>query len=533
MDGFKVEVYGPTGATLIGQVLPSTISMSSPLGGKGVLTMTVPPTDPLMVANPGCLDDCVLIVSVPDGAGGWVEAEPYGNRVPCQTLVALDNGDLVWQVTAASLDQLWGRDAVILPEYAVGGDMPFAAGRERAVSWASSAYDPADDAGFWDDLIESDRSARPTEPAWPTGTGAVWITCSDVVEGNRKLYRAWLDVDEDNTPHTFYASGDEAFTLWVAGEQVLSTDDVELGRKYTRSVTMILAAGRYAVGIDTCTRVTLDGTGDGVDPVILAVAVTDGEGDALSWPLVTNDTDWVGARLAEDTGVAPGPTVGAVLVALHDEAQGIDIASWDALTLGFDANEDSDGVDWYEHPEMVLTYAGDDYATIIDRLSDNQLDCRITPALVLEARIRQGMDLSASVALGNVTAITPQVEPALGNTAHVLTLNGWITVKDSVAYTAQGRRPMFLQLGTAQSTTQGMIVATNAMPDLAYPQVRHAVYFSAAPGARPLIDFGPGDHVDVPVIGRRRVLALSGSWDGTTEVAWVAEVCEEGEAMPS
>ena len=38
-----------------------------------------------------------------------------------------------------------------------------------------------------------------------------------MVEGNRKLYRAWLTVPADNSTIAFYVSGDEALTLWVAG----------------------------------------------------------------------------------------------------------------------------------------------------------------------------------------------------------------------------------------------------------------------------------------------------------------------------
>ncbi len=525
MLGIGVLVYDPTNTTLIGTVYPSTVSVSAPLGGKGTLTMTVPPTDALMGAHPTCLDDCVFRVSVPDGAGGTV-VEAFANRMPARAkVVALDGGELVYQVTAASLDVVWGRDAVILPEYAANGDMPPAAGRERAVSWAASMYDPAVDTGFWDDLIEvPSRSARPTEPAWPAGTSAVWITCSDVAEGDRKLYRAWLTVEADDSTVAFYVSGDEALTLWVAGEAVYSTDYTEEGKKYTGIVKMTMAAGTYAVGVDTITRVTKGG--DGYDPIILAVALTDDDNDApVTWLLESNDTTFVGARIVEDTGVPPGPTVGAILTTLHTEAQGIDIATWDALTLGFDAAEDTDGVAWSARPEMVLTYAGDDYATIWDRLSDTGLDVRITPTGVLEARQSQGTDLSATVTIGQVTSITPMAEPALGNTVHTLTLEGWVTVKHAGQYTAQGRRPMFLQLGTAASTTMGGTVATNSLPDLAFPQVRYNVAFWATDGAWPLVDYGPGDVVAVEgLAGSWRVLALTATWDGTTEVAWVAEV---------
>lgn len=524
MDGIGVQVYDPTNTTLIGQVFPSTINVSAPLGGKGTLTMTVPPTDPLLVANPTAMDDCVFRASVPDGAGGLV-VEAYANRMPCKAvLVALDGGELVWQVTAAGLDVVWGRDAVILPEYAAAGDMPPTAGRERAVSWAASMYNPASDTGFWDDIIEvPSRTTRPTEPVWPTGTTAQWITCNDVAEGDRKLFRGWLTIAADDTPVGIWYSGDEALTLWLGGEAIASTDYTEIGKKYTGRVNMVLAAGTYAVGIDTITRYTIGG--DGYDPVILAVATIDSAGDPVTWLLQSSSSSFVAARLVEDTGQPPGPTVGHILTTLHGEAQGIDIATWDALTLGFTSSVDTDGVAWEARPEMVLTYAGDDYATIWDRLSDTGLDVRITPTGVLEARQSQGTDLSATVTISRVAGITPMVEPALGNTVHTLTLEGWVTVKHAGQYAAQGRRPMFLQLGTAASTTMGALVATNSLPDLAFPQVRHNVTFWATPGAMPLVDYGPGDVVAVEhLTGSWRVLALTASWDGSTEVAWVAEV---------
>lgn len=524
----RVHVYDPTGVTKLAAVGVRSLSFSDQLGGKGSCTFEVPATDPAMVATPTLLDDCVVKVAVPLTEGAVpTEVAAYANRVPVAAILADDAGDLVYRVTAASLLEVWGRDAVILPEYAAAGNMPRAAGRERGIGWMSSAYDPAGDPSIWNKIYEPTRAARPTEPAWPVGTSAVWVSCT-AGGGDRKLFVADLTIAADNTAVRFYWSSDEGATLWVGGEAVGSTDDVETGRKYTRTVDMVLAAGDYRVGIDTSTHVSIGG--DGVDPVILACCSIDDDGDPVSWLLETNDVDWVATRLEIEDGTPPGPTPGAILLALVDEAQGIDVATWDALTVDFDAADDSDAVAWTTHPEMVLTYAADTYADVIDRLGDAGLDCRIGPDLVLQARAFQGADKTAAsppVALRGIRSITSQAEPMVGTAVHVLTLDGWTTVTDSTQYAAVGRRATYLELGTAPSIQQGRRLTANAMPDLAYPLQTWTVTFAAEPGCVPFDDWTVGDTIYTGrpgVLEAKRTLALSGSWDGAGPVLWTVEM---------
>lgn len=520
----ELRLYDQTGTTPLGVLPVSGLKWSDEVGGGGSVSFSAR-VDSL--PSPDALDDCVVKVAVPlvDGAAPTEIAQPFAVRGNDRVLT----GTPVVEARGESAFRVWASDAVVRPEFA-GDKMPRSAGEQRGLSWVSSAYDPATDASeSWSLLSVSSRTERPTEPAWPTGTGADWITATTAANGDRKLFRSWLTVASDNTLIRAYFSSDETATLWVGGEELIQTDDTETGRKYTRTADRVFMAGTYAVAIDTATHVTKGG--DGVDPVILAIAELDDDGDPSSWLLVTGASGWVATR-RQITGPGsdpPGPTPGALVEMLAGEAAARGVSTWSGLTLDFDGDTDSDGVAWSTTEERIARYGFDSYLSLFDGLGDVACDMRVTPAGVLQARVFEGEDRSADVVLrvgAGARELRESLSPVVGTVVDAYTVDGWLTVKADPL--AVGRRELALSLGSAPTLSQGERVASRALAELSDTRRDGVVSFVAHPGAVPYLDFWPGDTVSVDdgsgSVFTRRVLSLAG--EGSSPVSWVAELGE-------
>lgn len=519
----EVRVYDVTGSERLGTVPVSGLRWSDEVGGGGGVEFEAS----LAAVNPDVLADCVVKVAVPLEVG----AEP--TEVAAYAVRGFERDPLearTVRVRGESLLSVWASDAVVRPEFA-GDVMPRAAGEQRGLSWVSSAYDPAADASEpWDLLSVSSRSTFPTEPAWPTGTGASWVTASSAASGDRKLFRAWLTIASDYTLIRAYFSSDETATLWIGGEALIQTDDVEVGKKRTHTADRVFMAGTYAVAVDTLTHVSKGG--DGVDPILLAVAEIDDDGDPSSWLLVTGAAGWVATRrpITGPGSEPPGPTQGALVGMLADEAADRGVTTWAGLSRDFTDALDSDGVAWPTTEERIARYGFDSYRAVFDGLGDVACDMRITPGLVLQARGFEGSDLStgsAPVVLRSAVglrSVRESFSPAVASVVDAYTADGWLTVK---AAGASVRREVALSLGSAPSLSQGERVASQAVAEFSAGRWDGSVEFVAAPGAVPYGDFRAGDTVLVEVGGvleARRVLSLSGA--GSSPVVWSAELGE-------
>jgi hypothetical protein len=532
----ELRVYEMDGSTARG-VLPCVTGPdgSDEVGGGGAVTFSVPMQDPKLAADPALLDDCVVKVAMPLAAGAApTEVAAYAVRGGVKRDV-LARGARVAEVGGVSLLQAWGRDAVVRPEYA-GANMPRAAGEERVIGWQSSAYDPDDDPSVWVDINEDTRAFYPNN--WPLASDAVWVTCSG--SGDRKLYRGWLTVTGSAARpiRLFFSSDDSAF-VWVAGELMIQTNDTEMGWKKTYTKDLSLEPGTYAVAVSVDVHVAVDVTGPSTtsDPMILAVGLLGGDGEVGSWLLVSNETDFVGARVSS-TAATPGPTPGGVALLLMAEAQARNVTTWDALTADFDGAEDSDGQAWGEVEERSLRYSVDTYAAVFSGMGDVEFDPRITPGLVLQARRFEGQDRTtgdAPVVIRRADNATTIQETTIGVAATVLDSycrDGHLTITDSAGVSAYGRREGGVELGTAASMSQARRVVLSALGQMAHVGTSADVEFIAVPGCVPYADFWPGDTVlvssgDGSTTVERRVLALAFR-GGERPVRWTAEV---GEAL--
>lgn len=519
MSSCEVRVYDATGTSLqhtFDATDVTDLSWSDEVGGGGGCSFNVPGA---LMPTPGLLDDAVVKIAIP-APTELVEVVAYAVRGVTRVLTL---GAEQVQVQGTSLLTAWGGDAVVWPEFA-GTSIPRSAGEERGFSWVGSAYDPAADGDEpWDLVDYFYRAYFPTD--WPTAAAADWITCTTPANGDRKMFRAWLTVAAATVIRVHF-SADEASTVWVAGEAVIQTDDMETGYQHIRKVDLAIEAGTYAVAIDSVTHVSRGGGVMPGDPVLLAIAEIDPDGEPLSWLLVSNATDWVGTRrqITGPGSTPPGPTPGAILLTLAAEATARGVDTWSGITCDFTAALDSNGDAWTTTEERLQRYAFDTYGQVIEGLGDVACDCRITPDLVLQARVFEGEDrTSVAITPGeNVEAESEQLTPVRATVAAAYTADGWIVV------TAAGpRREVGLSLGTAPSLSQGQRIATQALEELATTRVDGDVEFIGQAGCHPYADFAVGDTVTITREGgdvQRRVLSLSGRWDRT--VRWSAELGE-------
>jgi hypothetical protein len=507
----EVHVYDVAGTTMRGALPVEGLQWSDEVGGGGSVSFTAYLAQPQLQTDPHLLDDCVVKIAVPLVAGATpTEVAAYAVRNVERVLV--DARPAVRVSSAGTLLGVWGTDAVVRPEYAASAaSMPALAGTERALSWVASEYDPADDPTLWQTPITFSR----TDPTgWPTGTGAAWIRPNVLpTAAERMLFRAWITIATLGV-YRFHVSADESTTLWVAGEVLLRTDDQEYGRRRVYVAERVMYPGTYAVAVDSL-LVDSGSAGDGQDGLKLAACSLDNDGEPATWLLVTNTSAWVTTGAADDT-VMPGPTNGAVLLALSAEADARGVTTWGVLTVDFDADDDSNGDPWPASVERVYRYGHDDYSRVIATLADDQCDCRITPGLVLQARQFEGSDVSAAVLLRpsrEIAAWSERRTPPLGSVADVETSVGWVTVTSPAAVAAYGRREFAMPLATVASLKQARRVATQALTEHGQPRWDGTVEFIAMPGTVPYVDFRPGDTVRLlypdGTQGARRVLSVS------------------------
>ena len=522
-----VRVYAADGSTLVHTIAAEdmlSLSASDEVGGGGGISFSVPT---VLLPSAGVLSDCVLKVWI-QRATGSAEEMVYAIRAGEHGSVksVLTIGAETVEASGVPLLQVWGQDAVIRPEYG-GPNMPRAAGDERGFGWMGSAYDPGADASEpWDRMFNSSRGtgslpllSRP----FPTGSGAIWVSCTGdgATYGDRKLARATLTVAA-RTMYRIWYSSDETSTVWVAGEAVIRTDDVEVGKKETHWADMLLEPGTYAIGVDFVTHVSVGG--DGVDPFILAMCELQDDGENGTWVLVSSASTFVGCRrfITGSGSQPPGPTAGSILLQVLGEAVDRGVQSFTYLAADFTAALDSDGAAWATTEERVQRYSFDSYLNLWDGLGDNQCDIRILPDLTLQARVFEGVDATTVrlVHAENVEAESEQTSATRKTVADALTKGGWITRSSG-----SPRREVALSLGTAPSLAQGERITDQALLDFATPRTDGDIEFIAQPGCEPYVDFRPGDTVTVARAGgdvARRVLTLA--MTGGKPLRWSAEL---------
>ena len=528
----RVDIYDPGGVTLRGTLPTVGLRFGLEVGGSGSVDFQALHAD---LDTLGAWDAVakVLIQPAPP-AGAWHPFAAYAIRPPHSW--ARVGKPLVGCQGVAVLAQ-WAAETLAWPEYAVD-QMPRGAGIDRAIGWQSTFYDPVADPGEpWAGIYHPSRSTYPTNSAtrpgtvWPTGSGAQWVSITGASDqAERKLFRTKSATPLTITaagPIRVYAASDSPGDLYVAGEPVLRVEGGEPGKDpiLFEQVDMFMQPGQYAVAFDT--ESVWDTGGDGVDPVIVAICTLDGDGNPAGWLRVTNTTDWVACRrdVEPPDNEPPGPTPGAVLAALHAEAQERHATGWDQVTLGFDGAADSYGAAWPEQVvERLVRYGSDTYWAMWQSWADSdEVDVWMGPDLVLHAAPIQGQNRTSTVTLDTtgVATMNGQRSPDPGTHVVALALDGWLEDAQDGP-----RREYGLEVGTAISRAVAARVAAASLAENGRwdAAARLAPLCPHVPG----IAFSPGDRVALTYPGApasARVLSMSAqAVDGALQ--WDVELVE-------
>lgn len=522
----EVRIYDRTGTGSYTALPVSGLSFSTALGGSGFCSFEIDARYAAIASSPTMLDDCVIKVAVPlDGTDTPTEIAAYANR--SRNGVLWDgSGRQVRQVRSApSLWTAWSQDAIL---HAEGNTIPQLAAEQRWFGPMSSIYDPANDAADWLTPEEvftqatstGDRAGNPD--GWPTALAdAMWIKKPTAATGLRRLYMTGVTVPTAGYI-TVYFSADEASAVYFAGSLILQSAGVEFGYQTVDTWTAYVEAGTYRLCVDN-TSVRSGADGDGVDPILCAVATVDSTGavvDVLKWTDATWDV-WVGHPV---TGEPPSLTPGEIMLQLHTEAAARGVDTWEAITPTFTASADSASTAWGLREERTWRVGFDRHLDMVEALGDLGVDIEVTPGLDWNAYYERGTDLSATVvveALVDVAAVTESGSPVEGTVLYIETQDGWAAALESNVAT-YGRRESALSLGNSPSIAQGTRLGTKVLEEtLSRPQSEWTVDCYAKAGAVPLEDFGLGDTIGVRINGvttPRVVLEIGGSAPSTSAI---------------
>lgn len=455
----RVGVWGKMGTTFAGYLPTIDLQFSEEIGGGGDLSYTA------LMSDVDALDawDTVLRVEL-ETSTGWIWGPAYAVRHDYDH----PGGSRRFSFRARSLMEVWFSETVVLPEYVVD-TVPRKAGQERGVGWMMSAYSPTDDPHEpWDRCYDTSRTTLP--PNWPSGTGAKWISASGSSEETEsKYFRSWLTITGTQPKMVkFWMASDEEATLWVAGEPIIVDFESGEDKKNRESdkAKMTLYPGTYAIGVDTETVVSKGG--DGVDPIIVAGAILNSDGDPATWIVSTNEDDWVACRRDNNPpdDIPPGPTPGAVLHYLITEAKERNASGWDSITMDFNGTHDSYGVPWGTEVlvENKYNYGSETYWSMFQGWIENDdVDIWLTGDLVLHAAPRQGQNKTGSITL-TTTHLHSFTTRGQDNRRGSWTLSkynkGWFYVG-----TGGMRRESSLEIGTAWSKATTRKITKAAMRD--------------------------------------------------------------------
>lgn len=528
----EVRIYGRAGTGSYTSLPVSGLSFSVGLGGSGFCSFEVDARHSAIAAAPTMLDDCVIKVAIPiDGTDTATEVVAYANRA--RNGILWDGaGQQVRQVSSApTLWTAWAQDAILHTE---ANAIPQMAGEQRYFGFQSSIYDFLSDATYtWNgtpnevvaqSASTGDRAGNPD--GWPTALGsAKWITRpSGATNGLRHLFVA--DVVVPSASYlTVYFSADESCAVYFAGELVIQTSSSETGYLNLDTWSAYVQAGTYRVAIDKTSIVSRGG--DGVDPVLLAVATNTDNGSVdtvLTW---TDATDWWAFTMDPVTGVAPSLTPGQILLELHSQADARGVDTWSAITPSFSATVDTDATAWGVREERAWRIGYDRHLDMVEGLGDLGVDVEITPALAFHAYYERGADVSATVvveALVDADSITERGVGVGATWLAVETQDGWVPdgLTNTSALAAYGRREAALSLGNAPSVAQGVRLGQKVLDErLSRPTSEWTVEFYAKAGAVPFEDFNLGDTIGVKIGATttdRVVLEIGGSADSTAGI---------------
>lgn len=531
MTGLIVSVYEPDGTTLISRVpRRRNVQFLDELNGDGTGSFEVPIGDEILTTHPTLLDGGNIVKVRPSTATSDVFAWVIEQVVP--TLTDQEEDGWGTAVSGRGVRTVLAK-ACVYPEYGLAVNS--ADQRSFDFSSATGAWYIS---GDWTAPLGVRQDADPTARAnyprdWPDGAAQwIWKTSPTVAaSAGRQWFRSTITVPSDG-PVGFWATADNSFVLYLDGERVLeSPDPTDLFQwKEMSSYSAFLTAGTHVVAVSADNAVF---AGSNPAGFLCTIATLDGAGIPVTVLRRTDTSNWLVHDYAPPQ---PGWHAASILKQLVTEAQARSVAALAPVTFGFSDSTDTASVAWTD-VQATAVNVGDDLLNVLGLLISLGIDVDLAPNLVLNAWIRKGTDLSATVRLlpgRDVLANTPTARyGALRNSALMRHGSGWVLVEDSTSITAHGRAETSITAGTADNDTQAAQVAQSFFDESAHPQVTLPLTLSSASGgAQPYAQFVKGDTVTTPgltgTLGPARVMSISASEseDGAA-VTWELDLYPE------
>jgi hypothetical protein len=517
----EIKVYEPDGATLIGGgPVPrrDEVQWQDENNGVGSAQMSLHLDDAFLTAHPSLLDAFNIVkvrpVTATDPVYAWQLEELRPVRVSADE-------------SAGRKVTLTGRQVRSILETA----QLLGSGEHRTFDFSSP--DLPGYPGDWDTPVgvaqDSDPTARGGSPAgWPNGA-ANWLWSTDPTlsaPAERNWFRGEFTLVGD-TDVTIWAAADNSMSLRLNGEVIATTDPTDLfgWRKMIEPYRATLPAGTHTVAawVDNAASTALNPGG-----FLCTVGTTDAQGNLDTVLTETNTTGWY-VRPASDP---PGWRAAEILITALTEAQTAgDLSS--AVTWDFDETLDSDGNTWDDLRDVQIP-VGEDLLTLSNRWAGTVYDIHMTPDLVLQAWKRRGSDLSATVTLTPGVDVTSAAPTAgygqIRNVVRFLYDGTWHEVTDAASVTAHGRRLTVLSFGDAGSLDEATQLATEALDDLADPQITQPVGSTSATGAQPFDDYNLGDTISAPGLltgqADARVMGITGV-EQDNRIDWTTDTYPE------
>lgn len=380
---------------------------------------------------------------------------------------------------------------------------------------------------------DADTTARANSPAgWPDGS-AQWLWASDPLLSaptGWNWFRSSFTL-ATQTDVKIWASFDNVGDLRVNGQSLITTDWRELYQWRQISTAIItLPAGTHQIAAKVYNLAqTLANPGG----FLCVVGTADDQGGLDTVIRKTDTTNWlVHDTVGVGSGGVPGWHAAQILIAVLTEAQAAGELNA-AITWDFADDLDSNGDPWTDRQDVSIP-VGEDLLSTSNRWAGTVYDIHMTPDLVLQAFIRRGSDVSATVELAagdNVTALSPTARYGqVRNVIRFLWDGIWHEITDAASIAVFGRRPTTLSFGDAGTLEQAEQAATDALVDLAWPQVQLPVSSTSAKGPQPYADYDNGSTISAPALftgqGDARVMVIT-AVEQENHIQWTTDLYPE------
>lgn len=403
---------------------------------------------------------------------------------------------------------------------------------------AGAWYIPAD----WDDAVTVTgnwigfpvlRTEDDTD-GWPVTSSWIWDRNDDVMPNGDCYFRRTFTLTEDTDLQMWFTSDDNAW-IYIDGE-LISTVTEYNSWKRAYVTDLLLHAGDHVIGVKGR---NVWGGSAGINLALIRVdpEATEDEpptnADRVVW---TGDGQW---KVNAYPAGPPGYSAGLIARLLYDEAVARGVDGFDAFTLNFTDEEDSDGLPWGQNLDWAWD-VGTSYLEIFDELTATIVDSWIDADRRLNMLDFRGVDKSIQNAgeqpvifarTLNVTDAETKGSADIRNVVLALSDEGFMEVQGPVeSVNTYGRREAFLSFTQANEASVAPVLIQQVFDKFAFPRNTPTIGIIAVDEHKPWDRVKVGDWIKAPAddnpgqLIKRRVVSLAAEMQDSGQIAYAAEL---------